>query len=182
MYFLKYYYIISVAVIEEVKMQKFIKLVLVVLLVTSCSKSKKVKYDDLAIVNGDNVKVEYKVELAQTHDEMETGLMNRDSLKANSGMLFALGAVEVPTAMWMKDTKIPLDMIFIDKDGDVYWIYENAEPNSEKLIVPPYQAFAVLEINAGDVKKYGITLGDHIKHSWFKQKNPFQPDSGASLD
>lgn len=164
-------------------MRKIVKLLLMLLVLTSCSKEKKqVKLEDLSIVDADNVKAEYKVEVAQTRNEMRTGLMNRESLAANSGMLFALGTVDELTAMWMKDTKIPLDMIFIDKDGDVFWIYENAEPFSEKLIVPPYQAFAVLEVNAGDVKKYGITIGNHINHSWFKTKNPFQVVKDTSLD
>lgn len=163
-------------------MQKLVTAVLMMLLLASCSESEKVKYEKLSIGDAQNVKVEYDVELAQTHEEMQAGLMGRDNLRANSGMLFALGTIDVPAAMWMKNTKIPLDMIFIDKDGDVYWVYENAEPYSEKLIMPPYPAFAVLEVNAGDVKKYGITLGDNVKHSWFKQKNPFQVTNEATLD
>lgn len=147
-------------------MSKFLKIALMVMLAAACSKFDK--RSDVSIVNGDTEKAAYKVELAQTDDEMRTGLMNREKLDENSGMLFNLGKFNVPTAMWMKDTKIALDMLFIDKDGTVFWIYENAEPESTKLIVAPFPAFAVLEINAGDVKKHNIKIGDTVKHEWFK--------------
>lgn len=147
-------------------MSKFLKIALMVMLAAACSKFDK--RSDVSIVNGDTEKAAYKVELAQTDDEMRTGLMNREKLDENSGMLFNLGKFDVPTAMWMKDTKIALDMLFIDKDGTVFWIYENAEPESTKLIVAPFPAFAVLEINAGDVKKHDIKIGDTVKHEWFK--------------
>nr|QIM10761.1 hypothetical protein PlAlph_6530 [uncultured Alphaproteobacteria bacterium] len=147
-------------------MSKFFKIALMIMLATACSKFDK--RDDVSIVSDDTEKAAYKVELAQTDEEMRTGLMNREKLDANSGMLFNLGHLNVPTAMWMKDTKIPLDMLFIDKDGTIFWIYEKAEPESTKLIVAPFPAFAVLEINAGDVEKYGIKIGDTVKHEWFK--------------
>ena len=69
--------------------------------------------------------------------------------------------------MWMKDTKIALDMLFIDRDGMIYWIFENAEPDSVKMIVAPYPATAVLEINAGDVKAKGIEIGDMVEYKLF---------------
>lgn len=147
-------------------MPKFLKIALMISLLASCSKFDK--RDDLSIVDANGEKIAYKVELAQTDEEMRTGLMNRTKLDEKSGMLFALGHVNVPTAMWMKDTKIPLDMIFLDKDGTIFWIYENAEPESTKLIVSPYPAFSVLEVNAGDIKKYDIKIGDTIKHKWFE--------------
>ena len=149
-------------------MRKFLELALVALLLVSCSKAKKAEYDSLTITDNNKNKVEYKIELAQTLDEMRQGLMNRESLDANAGMLFALGKTGLDSAMWMKNTKIPLDMIFIDKDGMIFWIYENAEPYSEKLIIAPYAPYAVLEVNAGDVKKYGIEIGDIVKQAWFK--------------
>lgn len=147
-------------------MPKFLKIALMISLLASCSKFDK--RDDLSIVDANGEKIAYKVELAQTDEEMRTGLMNRTKLDEKSGMLFALGHVNVPTAMWMKDTKIPLDMIFIDRDGTIFWIYENAEPESTKLIVSPYPAFSVLEVNAGDIKKYDIKIGDTVKHKWFE--------------
>ena len=70
--------------------------------------------------------------------------------------------------MWMKDTKLSLDMLFLTKEGVVYWIKENAQPYSEELIVAPFPAAAVLEINAGDVAKHQIKIGQRVKHPLFK--------------
>lgn len=161
-------------------MSKFFKIALMIMLATACSKFDK--RDDVSIVSDDTEKAAYKVELAQTDEEMRTGLMNREKLDANSGMLFNLGHLNVPTAMWMKDTKIPLDMLFIDKDGTIFWIYEKAEPESTKLIVAPFPAFAVLEINAGDVEKYDIKIGDTVKHEWFKAEPKTTETQPASVE
>jgi uncharacterized membrane protein (UPF0127 family) len=150
-------------------MPKIFKIAMMLLVVVACSKIDK--RDDLTITDINGEKAAYKVELAQTKEEMSTGLMNREKLDENSGMLFALGSLGTNSrsAMWMKDTKISLDMLFIDEEGMIFWIYENAEPESEKLIVPPYPAYSVLEVNAGDVKKHGIKIGDMVRHEWFKE-------------
>ena len=150
-------------------MPKIFKIAMMLLAVVACSKFDK--RDDLTITDINGEKAAYKVELAQTKEEMSTGLMNREKLDENSGMLFALGSLGANSrsAMWMKDTKISLDMLFIDEEGMIFWIYENAEPQSEKLIVPPYPAYSVLEVNAGDVKKHGIKIGDMVRHEWFKE-------------
>ena len=150
-------------------MPKIFKIAMMLLAVVACSKFDK--RDDLTITDINGEKAAYKVELAQTKEEMSTGLMNREDLDENSGMLFALGSLGANSrsAMWMKDTKISLDMLFIDEEGMIFWIYENAEPESEKLIVPPYPAYSVLEVNAGDVKKHGIKIGDMVRHEWFKE-------------
>ena len=150
-------------------MPKIFKIAMMLLAVVACSKFDK--RDDLTITDINGEKAAYKVELAQTKEEMSTGLMNREDLDENSGMLFALGSLGANSrsAMWMKDTKISLDMLFIDEEGMIFWIYENAEPESEKLIIPPYPAYSVLEVNAGDVKKHGIKIGDMVRHEWFKE-------------
>ena len=151
-------------------MPKIFKITMMLLAVVACSKFNK--HNELTITDINGEKAAYKVELAQTKEEMSTGLMNREKLDENSGMLFALGSLGANSrsAMWMKDTKISLDMLFIDEEGMIFWIYENAEPESEKLIVPPYPAYSVLEVNGGDVKKHGIKIGDMVKHEWFKEK------------
>ena len=150
-------------------MPKIFKIAMMLLAVVACSKFDK--RDDLTITDINGEKAAYKVELAQTKEEMSTGLMNREKLDENSGMLFALGSLGANSrsGMWMKDTKISLDMLFIDEEGMIFWIYENAEPESEKLIVPPYPAYSVLEVNAGNVKKHGIKIGDMVRHEWFKE-------------
>ena len=97
--------------------------------------------------------------------------MNRDSLAADSGMIFNLADVENQVAMWMKDTKIPLDMLFVNSNGRIFFIEENATPMSEELIIAPEPALAVIELNAGDVKKHGIKIGDTVKHHFFDEFN-----------
>ena len=69
----------------------------------------------------------------------------------------------------MKDTKISLDMLFLTKEGVVFWVKEKAQPFSEELIISPFPAAAVLELNAGDIEKHKIKIGQRVKHSMFKQ-------------
>ena len=144
-------------------MKNIIKLFMAVAVLAACSpKNDK---SDLNILTQDG-KITYKVEEARTIPELEKGLMFREKLDADSGMIFDLSKVE-HTAMWMKDTKIPLDMIFIEPDGNIFWIYENAQPESLTLIIPPFPAAAVLEVNAGDVQKHNIKPGDKVEHEFF---------------
>lgn len=135
------------------------------MLVCSCNKVD----NSTLIIEADSGDIVYHVDVASSVKELETGLMNRDSLPENSGMLFDLSHVpNKVTAMWMKDTKISLDMLFLTKEGIIYWLKENAQPYSEELIVAPSPAAAVLEINAGDITKYGIKVGQRVKHELFK--------------
>ncbi len=151
-------------------MSKFVKLALILIIFSACSKL--VKKDDLSILGPEGEKVAYKVELAVTNEELGKGLMDRKSLAPNSGMLFDLRTVKEPISMWMKDTYISLDMVFIDKYGTIFWIYENAEPMSTMLILPPEIPAAVLEVNAGDAQKFNIRVGDTVKHPWFINQAP----------
>lgn len=109
---------------------------------------------------GDQV---FEVELALTGSEQERGLMYRTQLPANRGMLFVFSQPHVIT-MWMKNTRIPLDMVFIGKEGKIVSIHENAEPESEDIISSVVPAGAVLEIPGGTVAQQGIAVGDTIRH------------------
>ncbi len=150
-------------------MSKILKLFMMILLLAACSK--KDNREELTITDSEGNKTVYKVELAQSREELSTGLMNREKLDADAGMIFDLSDFNnVPTAMWMKDTKIALDMLFIDQDGMIYWVFENAEPDSVKMIVAPYPATAVLEVNAGDIKAKGIQIGDMVDYKLFQAK------------
>lgn len=116
----------------------------------------------IAIVKADGSKVKFMVEFASTREELEVGLMNRKHLDADKGMLFDFGR-EVIAKMWMKDTLIPLDMLFIDRRGKVIHIAENAEPLSLDLIEAGAPIRYVLEISGGQSKANGIATGDKLK-------------------
>lgn len=114
----------------------------------------------IATVNGE---VDFKVELAQTKEELAKGLMNRKYLPEQSGMLFLFPQSSTGVGMWMKNTLIPLDMIFFDAGGKVVDIVSNALP-CEQVPCPTYESdrkvASVLELNAGMIERYGISLGD----------------------
>jgi len=147
-------------------MKNLVKIFAVVLVLCGCQKTETSKL----IVETETGDVIYNVEIASTVETLEEGLMNRDTLATDGGMLFDLSIVpNKVTAMWMKDTKISLDMLFLTKEGVIFWIKEKAQPFSEELIISPFPAAAVLEINAGDIEKHKIKIGQRVKHGMFKQ-------------
>lgn len=107
----------------------------------------------------------YSVELAMTDTERERGLMYRDRLDLGNGMLFVFDSDGI-YPFWMKNTLIPLDMIWLDGDGKVVYIYKNARPCEEEdecsNIIPPDSARYVLEINAGEADRIGLKEGDEL--------------------
>lgn len=108
----------------------------------------------------------FTVELADTPDAIREGLMFRDSLAPDAGMLFDFGEVR-PASMWMKNTLIPLDMLFIDAKGEVVAIARNAVPGSLRSLGPGVPVRAVLEIPGGRAKELGIMPGDIVQHPIF---------------
>src|ERR1700712_3419305 len=119
----------------------------------------------LEIVTKSGVQV-FSVEMATTEQEKETGLMYRKEMADGKGMLFDFSP-EQQVSMWMKNTYIPLDMIFIRADGRILRIAENTEPLSTKIIPSGGLAKGVLEAIAGTAKKYGIAPGDLVGHPLF---------------
>jgi len=111
----------------------------------------------------------FSVELAKTGRDLDRGLMGRKSLPDGQGMLFDFGA-EKRIEMWMENTFIPLDMIFIGADGRIRRIAENTKPLSKRLIASGGRVRAVLEINAGTAKALGIASGDVVSHPMFAAK------------
>jgi uncharacterized membrane protein (UPF0127 family) len=122
-------------------------------------------FQPLEIVTKNGVQV-FSVEMATTEQEKETGLMYRKELADGKGMLFDFSP-EQEVSMWMKNTYIPLDMIFIRSDGRILRIAENTEPLSTKIISSRGLAKGVLEVIAGTAKKYGIEPGDRVGHPLF---------------
>src|SRR5882672_11351552 len=119
----------------------------------------------LEIVTKSGVQV-FSVEMATTDQEKETGLMYRKELPDGKGMLFDFSP-EQQVSMWMKNTFISLDMIFIRADGRILRIAENTEPQSTRIIPSGGLAKGVLEVIAGTAKKYGIAPGDRVGHPLF---------------
>ena len=109
----------------------------------------------------------FSVEVMRTDEQRARGLMHRRFMAQDRGMLFDFKREE-PVAMWMKNTYLSLDMVFIDKSGKVVNIAENTEPLSERIIPSAGPVLAVLELNAGTARRIGLKPGDRLRHSLFK--------------
>lgn len=114
------------------------------------------------IVEGPNGDVTVNVEVVATEAKIERGLMYRQAMALDAGMLFMLGR-ERDWAFWMRNTLIPLDMLFIGKDKTVVGIVENAEPRTETLRQVGKPSFYVLEVNGGWAKSYQIKAGAKVR-------------------
>ena len=108
----------------------------------------------------------FLVEMATTEDEKNIGLMNRSELPDGRGMLFDFSPPQL-VSMWMKDTLIPLDIIFIQADGRILRVAQNTEPLSTFAIPSGGVVKGVLEVIGGTAKKYGIGSGDRVRHPLF---------------
>ena len=109
----------------------------------------------------------FQVELAETEAQRDQGLMNRKELAEDRGMLFIFDNNGL-YPFWMKDTLIPLDMIWIDGNNKVVFITQNVQPCKSLIcpsVFPTALARYVLEVNAGISKKIGLKIGDEVKIS-----------------
>ena len=132
-------------------------LLVVLLQTTACQAQPKV-----TITTAEGRELIFRVEVADTPTKRELGLQYRRDLAADRGMIF-LFPTESEHAFWMKNTPIPLDMIFINSDGKIVGIVEQAVPFSlDSRSVPATSRF-VLEINGGIAKRNGIKIGDSIR-------------------
>jgi uncharacterized membrane protein (UPF0127 family) len=127
------------------------------------SATRKLETVKVVTKSGDQT---FMVEIANTPDQRARGLMFRTRLPERQGMLFDFGR-DQEIRMWMKNTLIPLDMIFIQSDGRIHRIERNTEPGSLRPISSNGPVRAVLEMKAGTSKKYGVALGDRIIHQLF---------------
>lgn len=123
--------------------------------------------ETLAIVSGDK-RHAFQVEVMRTPEQRARGLMHRRYMPADRGMLFDFGRTE-PVAMWMENTYIPLDMLFIRADGTIARIAENTEPLSQRTIPSGEPVLSVLEINGGVSRTLGLKPGDRVEHPLFKR-------------
>lgn len=121
------------------------------------------KTGELTIKSGSKAHV-FRVELAKSARQQQQGLMFRRKMAADAGMLFVYRR-PIDSAMWMRNTYIPLDMLFIGKDGKIGRIAERTVPLSEKIIPSGGRVIAVLELNAGTASRLGIKPGDRVLSS-----------------
>ncbi|MBC7164955.1 MAG: DUF192 domain-containing protein [Roseovarius sp.] len=105
----------------------------------------------------------FRVEVADTQEARAHGLMNRESLPASAGMLFVYPRPR-SVGFWMKDTLIPLDMIFMDRTGTVQKIGHEAQPHDERPVMGGDGIQTVLEINGGMARRIGISEGWEMRH------------------
>lgn len=128
--------------------------------------SEKSGNNVLTIETGDGKQHTFRVEVARTPRQQMRGLMFRRQLAADAGMLFFYGRIQMIT-MWMKNTYIPLDMIFIRSDGVIMEIAERTVPGSLATISSGVEVSAVLEVNGGTVSRLGIRKGNTVRHGYF---------------
>lgn len=122
----------------------------------------------LAIQTGEG-RHDFTVEIARRQTQHAQGLMFRRKLAADAGMLFLYSRSQ-PASMWMKNTYIPLDMIYIDREGTIVGYHERAVPQSLEVITSKKPVTAVLEVNSGTVSRLKIAVGDKIIHPAFQAK------------
>ena len=121
-------------------------------------------HEQISIYFKTQQQAKFCVELAINNEERQRGLMFRKGMELSDGMMFVYERPQ-PVSFWMKNTSIPLDIIFADEAGVITKIFENARPFSTTSIFGGYDVQYVLEINAGLTKSLGIKTGGLIKHS-----------------
>ncbi len=133
-----------------------------VLILTACNSGPRVAI----LAPGGTVRAGVEVEVAATPAARELGLMYRGHLEADRGMIFIFPRA-TPVKFWMRNTNIPLDLIFADALGRVTAIVANAQPYSVKLLGPPDATQYVLEVSAGFAARHEIQPGDHFEFHGF---------------
>ncbi|MGH1368933.1 MAG: DUF192 domain-containing protein [Maritimibacter sp.] len=129
---------------------------------------------DRLTIKDDSAQVAFTIELADTAPARARGLMHRKSLAASQAMLFVYERPGAP-AFWMRNTLIPLDMLFITPRGRVQHIHENAIPHDETPIQGGNGVLAVLEIRGGLAKTLKLAPGDIVQHPAFADYAPLWP-------
>ena len=119
------------------------------------------------ILTGNGKRHRFRVEIVSTPQDRSQGLQGRKQLAADTGMLFDFG-VALPVYMWMKNTYIALDMIFIAPDGRIVNIAPGTTPESLAVIESAGSVRAVLEVPAGTAARLGIKPGDRVEHRIFR--------------
>lgn len=120
-------------------------------------------------IDAESGQFEFQVEMAVSPEQRGLGLMFREDLAEDRGMLFDFGKLQ-RASMWMRNTYVPLDMLFIDPDGRITQIAADTRPLSDAVIASREPVRAVLELRAGVAAKLGIKPGDRILHPLFTER------------
>jgi len=123
----------------------------------------------LAIRSSAGKVVNFKIWEADTPKREEQGMMFIREMDEHTGMLFMFPENK-PVSMWMKNTYVSLDLLFLNAQGKIDYIAEKATPRSEAIIGPPTPEFAVLELKGGACERFGIKVGDKVLHRNFKKQ------------
>ncbi|MGR3660869.1 MAG: DUF192 domain-containing protein [Paracoccaceae bacterium] len=116
----------------------------------------------------------FSIEVADDYDERAVGLMNREKMSMSAGMLFVYDEPQ-HVSFWMRNTLIPLDMIFVDQTGVITRIHSKAIPLDETPIDGGLDVLMVLEINGGLAKSMGIDVGSQLRHPKFVPETAIWP-------
>lgn len=135
--------------------------------ITAAEYDSGLPVENLSIEMQSGLRHDFTVEVAKKPIDIQVGLMYRKSMPENHGMLFLLGREPKKTSFWMKNTLIPLDMLFIGKEGKILNIHHNAQPKMLNGIKSEAAIVAVIEINGGKAKELGIKIGDLVIHPYF---------------
>jgi len=146
-----------------------------VMLFSSCKNEKKElkpvevsfkKEGELTLYKStsDSILTQLDIEIADTDYDVQTGLMYRNSMKDNRGMLFVFPTMR-ERFFYMKNTRIPLDLIYLDDKKNIVSFQENAQPFNEAQLPSRVPAQYVLEVNAGLAEKWLLEIGDHMEYS-----------------
>ncbi|NVO23641.1 DUF192 domain-containing protein [Donghicola sp. C2-DW-16] len=122
--------------------------------------------DSRVNLRGDWGTASFSIEIADDDAERSLGLMHREHMPSSHGMLFVYDRAQ-PVSFWMRNTLIPLDLLYVDATGTVQEVHENARPLDETPIRSTGPRLAVLEINGGLSHAMGITVGTQLQHSAF---------------
>jgi hypothetical protein len=144
----------------------FLALVLVVLLIPAANRAAEPARIEPVVVETAQGRFTFSAEIADTPELRQRGLMFRHNVPEERAMLFDWGRV-APVSMWMRNTYVSLDMIFIAADGRVAKVAEATEPLSETTISSGEPVAAVLEVVAGTAERIGLKPGDRVLHPMF---------------
>ena len=154
---------------------KVLKAISLAVALAVCGQGAAAKCSENVVdLRWDGGSARFNVEIADDDQERGRGLMFRETLGRYSGMLFVYGATAT-VSFWMKNTLIPLDMVFLDQHGVVQHIHENAVPGSLENIPGGDGILAVLEVNGGLSAKLGLVVGAELRHPAFGASAPSWP-------